>query len=57
MYYDRLGYIRVFANPLLQRNYEKNIKNENKQFYKTAIDKLQNDISLVCSPELFLTKR
>ena len=52
MYYDRLGYIRVFAKPFIAKGIaKKTIKNENKKFYKTAIDKLQNDISLVCSPE------
>ena len=52
MYYDRLGYIRVFAKPFIDKGIaKKTIKNENKQFYKTAIDKLQNDMSLVCSPE------
>ena len=52
VYYDRLGYIRVFAKPFIAKGIaKKTIKNENKQFYKTAIDKLQNDMSLVCSPE------
>ena len=52
MYYDRLGYIRVFAKPFIPKGIaKKTITNENKQFYKTAIDKLQNDMSLVCSPE------
>ena len=52
MYYDRLGYIRVFAKPFIPKGIsKKTIKNENQQFYKTAIDKLQNGMSLVCSPE------
>ena len=52
MYYDRLGYIRVFAKPFISKGIaKKTIKNENQQFYKTAIDKLQNGMSLVCSPE------
>ncbi len=52
MYYDRLGYIRVFAKPFVAKGIaKKTITNENKQFYKTAIDKLQNGMSLVCSPE------
>ena len=51
-YYDRLGYIRVFAKPFIPKGIaKKTIINENKQFYKTAIDKLHNDMSLVCSPE------
>ena len=52
MYYDRLGYIRVFAKPFVAKGIaKKTIKNENQQFYKTAIDNLQNGMSLVCSPE------
>ena len=52
MYYDRLGYVRVFAKPFISKGItKKTITNENKQFYKTAIDKLQNGMSLVCSPE------
>ena len=52
MYYDRLGYIRVFAEPFIPKGIaKKTIKKENKQFYKTAIKELQNGNSLVCSPE------
>lgn len=54
IYYNRLGYIRVFAEPFIAKEIEKKrIKKENKQFYKTAIRELQNGNSLVCSPEGF----
>ena len=54
MYYDRLGYIRVFAESFIPKGTaEKIIKNENKLFYKRATKKLQNGMSLVCSPEGF----
>ena len=54
MYYDRLGYIRVFAEAFIPKGTAKKIiKNENKLFYKRATKKLQNGMSLVCSPEGF----
>ena len=54
MYYDRLGYIRVFAESFIPKGItKKTIKNENKLFYKRAIHALRNDMSLVCSPEGF----
>ena len=54
MYYDRLGHIRVFAEPFIPKGItKKTIKNENKLFYKRAIHALRNDMSLVCSPEGF----
>ena len=52
MYYDLLGYIRVFAEPFIANGIaKKTIKKENKKFFKTAIQELQNGNSLVCSPE------
>ena len=52
MYYDLLGYIRVFAEPFIPNGIaKKTIKKENKKFFKTAIQELQNGNSLVCSPE------
>ena len=52
MYYDLLGYIRVFAEPFIPNGItKKTIKKENKKFFKTAIQELQNGYSLVCSPE------
>jgi lysophospholipase L1-like esterase len=54
MYYDRLGYIRVFAESFIPKGIsKKTIKNENKLFYNRAIEELRNDMSLVCSPEGF----
>ena len=54
MYYDRLGYIRVFAESFIPKGTAKKIiKNENKLFYNRAIQELRNDMSLVCSPEGF----
>lgn len=51
-YYDRLGYIRVFAEPFIPEGTGKEtIKTENKLFYNRAVQELQNDRSLVCSPE------
>ena len=53
-YYDRLDYIRVFAESFIpKRTSKKTIKNENKLFYNRAVQELQNDRSLVCSPEGF----
>ena len=52
MYYDRLGYIRVFAKPFIPKGItKKTIKKENKIFFKIATRELQNGNSLVCSPE------
>jgi lysophospholipase L1-like esterase/1-acyl-sn-glycerol-3-phosphate acyltransferase len=54
IYYDRLGYIRVFAESFIPKGTaKKTIKNENKLFYNRAVQELQNDMSLVCSPEGF----
>jgi lysophospholipase L1-like esterase/1-acyl-sn-glycerol-3-phosphate acyltransferase len=54
IYYDRLGYIRVFAESFIPKGTaKKTIKNENKLFYNRAVQELRNDISLVCSPEGF----
>ncbi len=54
MYYDRLGYIRVFAESFIPKGTaKKTIKNENKLFYNRAVQELRNDMSLVCSPEGF----
>ena len=54
MYYDRLGYIRVFTESFIPKGTsKKTIKNENKLFYNRAVQELQNDRSLVCSPEGF----
>ena len=51
-YYDRLGYIRVFAESFIPKGTSKKmIKIKNKLFYKRAIEELRNDMSLVCSPE------
>ena len=51
-YYDRLGYIRVFAEPFIPEGTGKEtIKTENKLFYNRAVQELQNGRSLVCSPE------
>ena len=54
IYYDRLGYIRVFAESFIPKGTsKKTIKNQNKLFYNSAVQELQNDMSLVCSPEGF----
>lgn len=52
MYYNRLGYIRVFAKSFIPNGIpKKTIKIENKLFYNRAMKELRNNISLVCSPE------
>ena len=58
MYYDLLGYIRVFAEPFIPNGIAKKklLKKKTKKFFKTAIQELQNGNSLVCSPEGFLTE-
>jgi lysophospholipase L1-like esterase len=54
IYYNRLGYIRVFAESFIPKGTsKKTIKIENKLFYKRAVQELRNDMSLVCSPEGF----
>lgn len=51
-YYDRLGYIKVYSKPFIQKGTSKKIiKTENKLFYNRAAQELQSDISLICSPE------
>jgi len=53
-YYDRLDYIRVFAESFIPKGIaKKKIKIENKLFYNRAVQELRNDMSLVCSPEGF----
>ncbi|MDC3079464.1 GDSL-type esterase/lipase family protein [Flavobacteriaceae bacterium] len=52
IYYDLLGYIRVFSEPFIPKGItKKTIKKENKNFFKIATRELQNENSLVCSPE------
>ena len=54
LYYDRLGYIRVFSEPFIPKGTTKeSIKHENKLFFQKAVEELRNGISLVCSPEGF----
>ena len=52
LYYNRLGYIRVFSEPFIPKGTTKeSIKHENKLFYQKAVEELRNGMSLVCSPE------
>ena len=53
-YYDRFDYIRVYSKNFIP-NYlkKKEIKKENKKFYELATKALENNTSLVFSPEGF----
>lgn len=51
-YYDKFGYIRVYANNFIPKELtKKEIKKANKQFYLQAAAALENNINLVFSPE------
>ena len=51
-YYDKFQYIRVYAKNFTPKALtKKEIKNTNKQFYHQAEEALENNISLVFSPE------
>ena len=51
-YYDKFQYIRVYAKNFAPKALtKKEIKNTNKQFYHQAEEALENNISLVFSPE------
>ena len=51
-YYDRLGYIRVYARDFTPSHLDsKEIKKTNGKFYSTAAEVLKNNTSLIFSPE------
>lgn len=51
-YYNKFQYIRVYAKNFTSKEFtKKEIKNANKQFYHQAAAALENNVSLVFSPE------
>jgi len=51
-YYNKFQYIRVYAKNFTPKEFtKKEIKNANKQFYHQAAAALENNVSLVFSPE------